>query len=246
MDDNAMSGPDQLSVGVAEAAVSLFTAGDLRAVLERVVALATETIDGCDHAGVFLVEQGDVTAPAATSAVAAELDALQQQFGEGPCLDVVAGGGVVYANDLSLGPPWELWSAAAVKTGVRSVLALAMRGDGRQGALNCYSEYPEAFGALDRGKALVLATLAGLALAGSGGQATAEAKAGNLEAALATRAVIGQAQGILIERERITPDQAFDLLRRSSQHLNVKLRDVAQRLVDTGEDPPYRREPPEG
>jgi AmiR/NasT family two-component response regulator len=54
---------------------------------------------------------------------------------------------------------------------------------------------------------------------------------------LATREVIGQAQGILIERKRTTADQAFDVLRRASQHLNLKVRDVAQTLVDTGEDP---------
>jgi AmiR/NasT family two-component response regulator len=59
----------------------------------------------------------------------------------------------------------------------------------------------------------------------------------NLQDALVTREVIGQAQGILMERERITPDQAFAVLRRASQHLNVKLRVVAQALVDTGERP---------
>ena len=60
----------------------------------------------------------------------------------------------------------------------------------------------------------------------------------NLRAALTSRDVIGQAQGILIERERITADQAFGVLRRTSQHLNIKLREVAQYVVDTGEIPP--------
>jgi AmiR/NasT family two-component response regulator len=58
-----------------------------------------------------------------------------------------------------------------------------------------------------------------------------------LQAALSTREVIGQAQGILMERERISATQAFDVLRRASQHLNRKLRDVAQDLVDTGDEP---------
>ena len=65
----------------------------------------------------------------------------------------------------------------------------------------------------------------------------AQARSDNLEQALLSREVIGQAQGILIERERITAEQAFDILRRASQHLNEKLRDIAQHLVDTGEDP---------
>ena len=63
------------------------------------------------------------------------------------------------------------------------------------------------------------------------------ARAGNLTDALRTRELIGQAQGILMERERITADQAFDVLRRASQHMNIKLREVAETLVDTGESP---------
>jgi len=59
----------------------------------------------------------------------------------------------------------------------------------------------------------------------------------NLHAALSSRETIGEAMGILMERERITAHQAFDILRRASQHLNVKLREVAQNLIDTGEDP---------
>ncbi len=62
-------------------------------------------------------------------------------------------------------------------------------------------------------------------------------KVEQLRQALASRGTIGQAQGILMERERITAGQAFDILRTASQHLNIKLRDVAERLVDTGEDP---------
>ena len=65
-----------------------------------------------------------------------------------------------------------------------------------------------------------------------------ERRAENLRQALITRQLIGQAQGILMERERITAEQAFDILRRASQHLNTKLREVAQELVETGERPP--------
>ena len=53
----------------------------------------------------------------------------------------------------------------------------------------------------------------------------------------ASREIIGEAMGILMERERITAPQAFDILRRASQHLNIKLREVAQNLVETGEEP---------
>jgi hypothetical protein len=93
-------------------------------------------------------------------------------------------------------------------------------------------------------KAVIFATHAGLAL---GAAETLEGatdslnsavlRLENLNAALVTREVIGQAQGILIERERITADQAFSVLRVASQHLNVKLREVARYVVETGEVP---------
>ncbi len=225
---------DDLSAGISDLAEAVFTAGDVKATLQRVVALAVEGLDGCDHAGIFVTEGDQVTAPATTGEVAAELDALQLRLGEGPCLDVIArGGGAIYAGDLVDPSPWPQWAPGALEAGVRSVLAIAVR----TGALNCYGAYPQAFGIVDRGKAQVLATLAGLALSGAEGRQAAEAKADNLETALGTREMIGQAQGILMERERITGDAAFDVLRRASQHLNIRLRDVAQRLVDTGLDP---------
>ena len=85
---------------------------------------------------------------------------------------------------------------------------------------------------------LVLAGLAGLALSVAEAHDEEVRRAENLRQALITRQLIGQAQGILMERERITAEQAFDVLRRASQHLNTKLREVAQDLVDTGERPP--------
>jgi len=84
---------------------------------------------------------------------------------------------------------------------------------------------------------MILATLAATALDAAVDRRGADERSAHLERAILTREVIGQAQGILMERARITAEQAFDILRRASQHLNEKLRDVAQALVDTGEDP---------
>jgi AmiR/NasT family two-component response regulator len=80
-------------------------------------------------------------------------------------------------------------------------------------------------------------SLASLALSVAQSHEDEDRRAENLNAALGTRETIGEALGILMERERITPNQAFDVLRRASQHLNIKLREVAQNLVDTGESP---------
>lgn len=110
--------------------------------------------------------------------------------------------------------------------------------DRRLGALNLYSDAPHAFGLSDRAKAVILATHCSTALDVSQTRAdVAQTSDNDLQAALASRGIIGQAQGILMERERITSERAFDILRHASQDLNVKLREIAQRVVDSGEDP---------
>ena len=125
----------------------------------------------------------------------------------------------------------------AAARGIRSLLALGLGADGALGALNLYARHPFAFAVGDRAKGLVLAGLAGVAMSVAEAHEEDVRRADHLRQALNTREVIGQAQGILMERERITADQAFDILRRASQNLNVKLREVAQELVDTGERP---------
>jgi AmiR/NasT family two-component response regulator len=94
-----------------------------------------------------------------------------------------------------------------------------------------------AFGVIDRAKATILASLASLALSVAHSHEDEERRAAAFHSALASREVVGEALGILMERERITAVQAFDVLRRASQHLNIKLRDVAQNLIDSRESP---------
>jgi hypothetical protein len=122
-------------------------------------------------------------------------------------------------------------------SGVRSVLALPLLVDDAPDTLNLYAYDAQAFGVVDRARRILLAALAGLALGAARVHEFDERRRSNLHGALVSRAVIRQAQGILIERERITADEAFDILRRASQHLNLKLREVAQTLVETGENP---------
>ena len=102
--------------------------------------------------------------------------------------------------------------------------------EGSLGALNLYAPQPEAFAAQTRGEGLALATQAAVALHNARDKE-------DLRVAMATRNLIGQAQGILIERFKMTAEQAFAALSRISQQSNVKLRDMAQRLIDTGETP---------
>jgi putative methionine-R-sulfoxide reductase with GAF domain len=216
---------------------ALFSAGNAIQTWQRVVDLAVETIDGCDFAGIFVLEEDQLRTPVGTDPFVTQIDALQHQAGEGPCFDAITDGRGIYAVDLSDDSRWLRFGPRATAAGIRCVLGLCLSADASRGALGLYARYPNAFGVIDRAKGILLAVLAGAAVAAAEGRDDQERRSDALQGGLATREVIGQAQGILIERERITADQAFDILRRASQHLNLKLRDIAQALVDTGENP---------
>jgi GAF domain-containing protein len=227
----------ELTSNFAETARILFSAGGVHATLEQVVAIAVETIEGCDFAGLFIMEGNAVVAPVMTDPMVAVIDALQHQTGEGPCLDAIALGVMVYGDDLNTDERWPKFGPQAAAHGIRSALALPLTGNGVSGAVNLYATFPVAFGVLDRAKGVILASLASAALSAAHLYEDEERRIENLHSALSSREIIGQAQGILMERERIAADQAFDVLRRASQFLNIKLREVAQTLVDTGEKP---------
>jgi hypothetical protein len=212
--------------------------------LQRIVDSAVATVEGCDLAGIFLLSGAEVTTPVYSEALALEADAAQQDAGQGPCFDAVRGETVVYAQDLAADPRWPAFGPRAAAMGLRSLLSCRLFTDTTLGALNLYARLPGAYGLIDRTKAVVFAAHAGIALGAAkaleGAAVSLQGEVDlvqNLRGALASREVIGQAEGILIERERITADQAFGVLRQASQHLNIKLREIAQYVVDTGEVP---------
>lgn len=234
---------DELEHDLSTVARDLYAAGTVARVLQRTVDLAVTTIDGCDAAGIFMVEDERVATTAASHPIAVELDELQSTIGEGPCLEAIAHGRTIHAPDLSDDSRWPSFGPAASRAGIRSVLALRLTDD-PPAALNLYGHLPTSFGATDRAQGLIFATLAGMALGAAGERADKDDQIANLHEALGSRQLIGQATGILIERERITADQAFALLRRASQNLNIKIRDVAHTIVETGEAPPSTPRPP--
>ena len=225
-----------MTVDLSDAARVLLAAGTVDETLAQVTGLSVATIEGCDFAGIFLLAENPETAPVYTDPLVIEIDTLQRRTNQGPCLDAVTGV-TVYAGDLSEDLRWPAFAPQAAAMGVRSMLALPLSANGTLGSLTLYARYPDAFGVIDRARGLLLAALASLAFSSALIHEDDARRATNLHAALATREVIGQAQGILMERERITADEAFDVLRRASQHLNRKLREVAEALVQTGERP---------
>jgi ANTAR domain/GAF domain len=222
---------------LAESARVLFSSGDQGKILQHVVDLAVETIAHCQFAGIFILDGEKITTPVQTDPVVIEIDTLQHTTGEGPCLDAIKSRGLFYASDLMSDVRWPKFGSVAKEHGISSALAVTLSGDGTRGALNLYSGITDAFDATERANALLLAILADHALSGAQLRDEEERRVTNLQKSLVSREIIGQAQGILMERERITANEAFGILRKASQYLNLKLQDVAQTLVDTGERP---------
>ena len=92
----ASDATSELESNLSEVAVALFAPGTLEATLQHIVTLAVATVDGCDAAGVFLAENGQITTAASTDPVVLVLDRLQIDTDEGPCLDAVAEAGTVH------------------------------------------------------------------------------------------------------------------------------------------------------
>jgi len=203
------------------------------ATLDHAVAIAREIIDGCDHAGVTLVHaRRPVETAAATGRIAVRADELQYELGEGPCLDSARNDVVTMSTDLLTESRWPRWApAASAELGVRSILCFQLfTTQNSYGALNLYSERQDAFDADDQAVGMALAAQVAVALA-----VTRAIESRDL--AIARRTVIGQAEGILMERFALDADQAFNVLRRISQDSQRKLYDVAADLVRTGQLP---------
>lgn len=223
------------------------TVGDA---LDLVVRTTHALVPDADLVSITLrSSDGQLHTPLETDPAGTELDELQNHYGEGPCLEASREDGIAYTHsgDLATSPDWPRFGPAAADRGYLSVLSTAMVSDATpprlSGAMNIYSHKPGMLGdEMTRDRALLLATHASLALAQTKAIQLAELREAQLRQALDTRDVIGQAKGILMNRRGINADEAFDLLRRTSQDLNVKLAELARTLATrhTELDPPPR------
>jgi len=206
---------------------------------ERITRIAVRSIGGCDHAAISVIgRRGGVLTVASTDDVPARVDAIQYDTGQGPCLDTMSGHETSVIDDLVGDGRWPAFSRrAAEETGVRSMLSfrLFVRGD-TIGALNLYSRRPAAFDLRGRVVGTVLAAHAAIALTSARERQHTE----HLEEALRSNREIAMAMGVLMGREGLTEVEAFTQLRRASQYLNVKVREVAARVVETGNLPERR------
>jgi len=209
---------------------------DLNQVLTRVAELAQRTVAGADEVSVTLLRGGTGTTPAFTGPMALESDERQYQSG-GPCVQAAATGEPVIVSDTATEHRWPDYLPTAVAAGVASSISVPLPAqEAVTGAINLYSRRPRAFDdddALSLGQSF--AGYAGVAIANAHLYSGTAALARQMEAAMATRAVIEQAKGLLIAQRHCTPDEAFQILVRASTRSNRKLRDIAAELVGSAQ-----------
>jgi GAF domain-containing protein len=218
---------DRYAEEFARMALELHEQPSVEETVEGVLAYALRAVD-CAYAGVILVQgRSRVQTVAATNDVVAALDRAQLESGVGPDVELIADRVSVLVADTETDDRWPAWSRAVADAGVRSMLGIRMHTSSATiGSLNLYDPRPNRFTDDDRDVAHILARHAAVAMS------SARRKA-NLWLAMDTRRAIGEAQGILMERFAIDADQAFAVLRRYSQDHNVKLKEVAERLIST-------------
>ena len=201
----------------------------LQPTLDAIVRAAVETIAAAQFAGVNLLDRGRFVPQAVAGQPPLALDVLQQETGTGPCIDASRDQVTVRVEDLATGSPWPGFAELALSLGIRSVLCVPMWVDEQQlGSVSLYSTAVSGFTATDEVLARLFGTQAALVLADA-------SRAEQLRQAMVTRDRIGQAKGILMERHRITADQAFAVLAEYSQRTNRKLAQVARDLAETGQ-----------
>jgi transcriptional regulator with GAF, ATPase, and Fis domain len=201
--------------------------------LLRIAEITINAIPGADVAGITMLDDnGHPTTGVYTDKLSPEVDAAQYSSGRGPCLDAWHTRSVIRIDDHATQTDYPEFSAAARECGVQSSLSLPLVAvDKGIGALNLYSRKPHAFTSDDESLGLDLAAAAAVALANISAYWTAFELGQNLNKAMETRAGIEQAKGMLMaQAPELSPDGAFDLLRRASQRENVKLRDIAERI----------------
>ena len=223
----------------AFSALGAFLGGDLplNETLDQLAHLACLAVPDCEMVGITLFDGEKPTTAIHTHAQPPAIDQAQYDAGRGPCLDAMRTGEVNRIRDTATDERWPEFAAAAAGAGVRSTLALPMRVAHRiVGGFNLYSRNVEGFEGAAVETAALFAAQAGMAVAGSLAYWHQRELVQHLEEALKNRPVIEQAKGMIMAREGVTADEAFDVLRRASQRQNRKLRDIAVEIVQRAVD----------
>jgi GAF domain-containing protein len=227
--------PDRLVPAMRELSRLMLTEEGVDATLQRIAGLATRTIPSCTMASLTIERGGRLSTPVCTDPIAAKIDKAQYDADTGPCVDAARDHHLHRVDSTSEDQRWRDFTKAAAAEGIGSSLSLPLAVDGKSvGALNLYADNVGAFSDSDEELGLLFAEQAALACLQAERYWQTYNMTQHLEEALKSRDVIGQAKGIIMAKQRVTADAAFDLLRRASQRRNVKIRDLADEVAVTG------------
>ncbi len=225
---------EELATSLAHMARHLLAVESVDSTLDRIVSHAVGRIDGCEEASIMVLDRNrKLQTVAATGELGSKSDRIQAELGEGPCFDAADQKEQVFrVTDMSgSGERWSRYAPRARELGVGSMMGFLLFSAREEfGALNLYSRQPHAFTRRSEQVGWIFASHAAVALAGARNDA-------QLHEAIATRQGIGEAMGIIMSRYKVPEDRAFEVLKRVSQARNVKLREIAREVVETGEVP---------
>jgi GAF domain-containing protein len=216
-------------------ALSRFFVGDGTVVetLQRVTDLATDAVEGADLAGITMFVEGRHRTAVFSDGLVPEIDQAQYDTGEGPCVEAFRLGEPREIESTLVDGPWVEFRRVAAEHGILSTLSSPLLFNLESiGALNFYSHRERGFSDQDREMSTLFASQAAIVLSNAQAYWDAHQLSVRLGTAMESRAVIEQAKGILMSNEGCDADAAFEVLVKASQRENMKLRDVAQRIVD--------------
>jgi GAF domain-containing protein len=227
--------PEPLDLAAAYAELNNLILGspDVADFLRQLASLAAAVVPET-HCGITLRRDHEVATVASSDVIAMQMDEIQYFGGRGPCLEAMHSGLRVDVPDMATEDRWGNYAGHALATGVRSAVSLPITADGAKlGALNLFSRAPHAFAEADVARAQAFTTQATTALAILLRHARHTVLDDQLREALATRAVIDQALGILMVTHKIGATDAFAILRHASQTTNRKVSTIAAELIET-------------
>jgi GAF domain-containing protein len=209
---------------------------DLSATLDEICRIAVRAIPTAQGASLTMFGERGPDAVAASDDWAKTLDETQYIEHEGPCLDAARTGQIFRVRDLKEESRWPSYAPRALELGARSMVSLPLTVEAKVlGALNLYNRDVDAFDPESVSVAEIIAGHAGLASQVAATLFRHRELGEGLQQAMQSRATIEQAKGILMARHAVTADAAFELLRSASSHRNVKLRVLAEQVVESGE-----------
>jgi len=228
---------------LAQMGAVVLSAETIDTTIELVTTLAAESIPATSGAGVTLVDARGKRSMAASDPLVERADALQYQFDSGPCLTAWRDQVTVRVDDTHGETRWPQWTAAVAELDVRAMLSVPLVTSGTAlGAIKVYSAQPDAYNASAERLLELFARQAAILLSNTQALADARRLSAQLTEALNNRDVIGQAKGVLIAQGAVDDQAGFAMLVAASQRSNIKLTEVASRVIASAISRNSRRE----